>query len=75
MTWKTIPHHKVPYWARRKRRAHVRGRNYLYRRNGKVWQSKLRSEWQDKTPKTPKWVYLLEAIVVAVIAGLIIKLI
>lgn len=70
MTWKNIPYHKVPRWVKRKKYNHVKGRTYLYRKRGKVWQKKLRNEWADKTPW---WMYILTAVIAAVIAAVVIR--
>ena len=70
MVWKNIPNNKVPRWVKRKKRAHVRGRNYLYRKRGKVWQKKLKPEWEDKTPW---WRIILISVVATIIAAIIIK--
>ncbi len=70
MSWKKLSKHKVPRWVIKKRRDHVRGRTYLYRKRSNEWQRKLKSEWEDKNPW---WVYMLITILAAVVAGVILN--
>ncbi len=72
MPWKKISNHKVPRWVKRKNRAHVRGRTYLYRKRGDEWQRKLKADFEDKIEW---WQYVLvgfvSALAAAVIAGIV----
>ena len=68
MSWEKIPNHKVPRWVKRKKRAHIKGRNYLYRKRGKTWQKRLKDEWNDKFSP---WQYVLIGFVSALVAALI----
>ena len=68
MTWKTIPNHKVPRWVLRKKRAHVRGKTYLYRKRGNKWQRRLKGEWEDRIGV---WQYILIGFLSMLIAALI----
>ena len=68
MTWKTISNNKVPRWVLRKRRAHVRGRTYLYKKRGNKWQKRLKGEWDNKIKP---WQYVLVGFISALAAALI----
>lgn len=68
MTWKIISNHKVPRWVLRKRRTHVRGRTYLYRKRGNKWQRRLKNEWEDRIGV---WQYILIGFLSMLIAALI----
>ena len=70
MAWKNIPNYKVPKWVKRKKHNYVKGRTYLYRRRDRVWQKKLRNEWDDKTPW---WMYILMTVIATIIASIVIK--
>ena len=72
MVWKKIPKHKVPRWIKKKyNRIHLKGKTYLYRRNGRIWYRRLRNEWIDKLSW---WEYVLITVVATIIATLLIDL-
>ena len=68
MPWKKLPNHRVSNWVKKKRRNHVKGRTYLYRKRGNEWQRKLRGEWDNKIEW---WQYVLVGFISALVAALI----
>ena len=72
MSWKKLQNHKVPGWVRRKKRAHVAGKTYLYRKRGKIWQRRLKDQWLDDIAG---WKFILvgfiSTLAAAIISGIV----